>query len=165
MALATTPLPSGVKAKLSLDIRNFMLLSWSTLKDLLVKPRHLSPKELGELLTMSVMEIESVKSEAEKFDKVVVGQVIEVSTHPNADKLKLAKVDVGGKKVEIVCGGVNLVEGMKVVMALPGALVKWHGEGEFAPLEAATIRGVKSNGMAFSAHELGSCDLQQGWSV
>src|SRR3989338_11261973 len=125
-----------------------MLLSWSTLKDLLVKPRHVSPKELGELLTMSVMEVESVKSEAEKFDNMVVGLVTEVSGHPNADKLKLAKVDVGGKKVEIVCGGVNLVEGMKVAMALPGALVKWHGEGSRREKEANRLASGRRDGEA-----------------
>ncbi|HBV33336.1 TPA: phenylalanine--tRNA ligase subunit beta [Patescibacteria group bacterium] len=135
-----------------------MYLSYKTLQELIAKSKRVSPRELAELLTMSVMEVESVKSEAEKFDNMVVGLVTEVSGHPNADKLKLAKVDIGSKKVEIVCGGVNLVEGMKVAMALPGAMVRWHGEGEFAPLESAPIRGVKSNGMACAAAELGLSD-------
>ncbi|MFA4936885.1 MAG: phenylalanine--tRNA ligase subunit beta [Patescibacteria group bacterium] len=135
-----------------------MHLSYKTLAELIVKPKRISARELGELLTMSVMEVESVTSEAEKLNKVTVGLVIKVSTHLNADKLKLATVDIGGKTVEIVCGGINLKEGMKVALAQPGALVKWHGEGEFASLEAATIRGVKSNGMACSAAELGLVD-------
>ena len=125
-----------------------MYLSYKTLQELIAKSKRVSPRELAELLTMSVMEVESVKSEAEKFDNMVVGLVTEVSGHPNADKLKLAKVDVGGKKVEIVCGGVNLVEGMKVAMALPGALVKWHGEGSRREKEANSLASGRRDGQA-----------------
>ncbi|MFH1112276.1 MAG: phenylalanine--tRNA ligase subunit beta, partial [Patescibacteria group bacterium] len=137
----------------------FMYISYNTIKELLTKPRELAGRELGELLTMSVMEVESVTSEAEKFNKIVVGLVKKVSTHPNADKLKLAEIDIGGKSQEVICGGINLREGMKVAFAGVGAQVKWHGGGEFQTLTAATIRGVESCGMACSATELGLvCD-------
>jgi len=105
------------------------------------------------------------------FDKIVVGKVVEVKKHPNADKLKIAMVDVGteirklgnweigeDEIIQIVCGGTNLKEGMWVPVALPGAKVRWHGEGDLVELEEATIRGEKSFGMICAANEISLFD-------
>ncbi|MFH1867192.1 MAG: phenylalanine--tRNA ligase subunit beta, partial [Patescibacteria group bacterium] len=135
-----------------------MLVSFNILKKLIIKLPTIRPKQLDEILTMSVVEVESVVDQAQRLEKTVVGVVEKVAKHPNADKLKLATVNIGNKSQDVVCGGVNLRVGMKVAFARVGALVKWHGEREFTPLESATIRGVKSNGMACSAAELGLID-------
>ncbi len=131
-----------------------MLVSWQLLQKFVQPSKAVSDKELMETLTMSVVEVENVLNQAAKLDKIVVGQVTEVYAHPGADKLKMAKVDIGRETVSIVCGGVNLREGMKVALAKPGALVKWHGQGDFIKLEPAVIRGQASEGMACAAEEL-----------
>ncbi len=123
-------------------------------------PKEVSADVLARTLTMSVVEVEEIISQAESLDKVLLGEVIAINTHPNADKLKLATVDIGNEKVEVVCGGVNLSEGMKVAFAQIGARVKWHGQGELITLEKAAIRGVESNGMICAAEELGLVDAK-----
>lgn len=93
--------------------------------------------------------------QAALFEHMVVGQIVEVKAHPNADKLRIAVTDVGDGRLEIVCGGSNLSAGMKVVVALEGAKVRWHGAGELVELKPAEIRGVKSQGMICAASEIG----------
>ncbi|MBU1179385.1 phenylalanine--tRNA ligase subunit beta, partial [Patescibacteria group bacterium] len=97
---------------------------------------------------------ERIYPQGEIWDKIVLGKILKIKKHPNADKLKLVLVDIG-KKIEVVCGGSNLREGMKVAMALAGAKVRWHGEGELVELAPTEIRGVKSNGMICAAPEIG----------
>ena len=99
------------------------------------------------------------ESENKDFDKIVIGKIIELQTHSNADKLQLAITDIGEPEpVQIVCGGTNLKEEMFVVVALPGAKVKWHGEGEPVVLDEAKIRGEKSFGMICASNEIGIDD-------
>ena len=124
-----------------------MKISLNWLRDFVDIPRTYTGHELGALLTLRTCEVEEVEDQKFSFDKMVIGKVVAVRAHPNADKLRLADTDIGGKTVQIVCGGVNLQEEMLVAVAMPGAMVKWHGEGNPVKLEEATIRGERSFGM------------------
>ncbi|MFH1433784.1 MAG: phenylalanine--tRNA ligase subunit beta, partial [Candidatus Uhrbacteria bacterium] len=119
-------------------------------------------EEFARKITMSGSEVEELINEAERFEKMVVGEVEELKAHPNADKLQIAVTDIGKKKVEIVCGGVNLREGMLVSVALPGSRVRWHGEEGWTELSETEVRGVKSHGMICAAEELGLDKMQLG---
>jgi phenylalanyl-tRNA synthetase beta chain len=129
------------------------LISYNWLKEHL--DTKLSPEEFAKVTTNAGNSVERMEHFGKKFEKMVVGVVDGLKAHPDADKLKIAKVDIGNKHVEVVCGGVNLKEGMKVVVGLPGAKVKWHGEGDLVELVEAKIRGVKSHGMICAASEIG----------
>lgn len=98
---------------------------------------------------------ERMKDVGAAFQHMVLGLVKKIEPHPDAHTLKVAIIDIGKKKISVVCGGTNLHEGMYGVVALPGACVRWHGEGDSVILESATIRGVKSNGMLCGADEIG----------
>ncbi len=127
-----------------------------------------SAEEFAKKITLSGCGVENMINEVERYEGVMIGQVTELKEHPNADKLKIAVTDIG-KKVDIVCGGVNLQEGMKVVVAKPGSSVRWHGEEEWTRLEEVEVRGVKSHGMICAPEELGLDKLQVGpkdiWDV
>ncbi len=91
------------------------------------------------------------KSAENKFPGVVVGKIIEISKHPNADRLQIAKVNVGtGHDLSVVCGASNIVVGQKVPVALVGAILLNGIE-----IKEAEIRGVKSFGMLCAKDELG----------
>lgn len=120
----------------------------------------LSTAELAHVLTMAGIEVESVVPVAPPFDKVVVGRVLEVAKHPNADRLSVCKVDVGaGAPLSIVCGAPNVAAGMKAPVALAGAQLPG------LQIRRTTVRGVESNGMLCSARELGLSDDQGGLLV
>ena len=112
----------------------------------------LSPRELAAELTMRGMEVSDVEIGGEGWQNVVVGRVLHVERHPNADTLWLTRVDVGpaGGELEIVCGAQNLEVGQLVPAALPGTLLPGDRR-----IERSKIRGVVSNGMLCSAVELG----------
>lgn len=127
----------------------FISLNW--LKDFVDIPSKISPQELGLKLTMHTVEIDSVESQGEQYKNVVVGEILEVQPHPNADKLQLAKVDAGqAEKLEIVCGAPNIKPGQKVPVALVGAVLPGGFE-----IKETEIRGVRSRGMLCSEDELG----------
>ncbi|HEX4797908.1 MAG TPA: phenylalanine--tRNA ligase subunit beta [Burkholderiales bacterium] len=110
----------------------------------------LSTQELAHVLAMGGLDVESVEPVAPPFDKVVVGRVLEVAKHPNADRLSLCKVDVGGgAPLAVVCGAPNVIAGMKAPVALVGARLPG------VEITQAKVRGVESNGMLCSAKELG----------
>ncbi|MDO8592262.1 MAG: phenylalanine--tRNA ligase subunit beta [bacterium] len=127
-----------------------MLLSLNWLKEFVEIPKNLTPEELGEKLTMHTVEVEKVSRQADKYKGVAVGKILEVKPHPNADRLRLAKVDVGREKLEIVCGAPNIAAGQFVPVALVGAALP-NG----LVIKPAEIRGVKSNGMLCAPDELG----------
>jgi phenylalanyl-tRNA synthetase beta chain len=121
----------------------------------------LDSDELARLLTMSGLEVEASDAVAPPFSGVVVGEVREVAKHPNADRLRLCKVDAGtGELLSIVCGAPNVETGMKVPAALIGA--RLPGTGDVVEIRAATMRGVESRGMLCSARELGLSDDHSG---
>ena len=137
-----------------------MKLSLNWIKDYVKLPDDMDLTRLAYDLTMSTVEVEGAESLAERFEKIIVGKIKEVNPHPNADKLRVCKVDIGGGEIkDIVCGGSNLESGMKVVVACPGAMVRWHGEGEPVEIKNAKLRGVESFGMICASVEVGLADL------
>ncbi len=136
-----------------------MLVSFAWLKYYVDLPETLTPAELALQLTMSTVEVESVKDQAEFLDGVVVGEILEITKHSDANKLQVCTVSDGSENYQVVCGGINLKTGMKVALAKIGAKVQWHGEGELVELAKAKIRGVESNGMICASTEIGLGEL------
>ena len=81
----------------------------------------ISPHELAEILANSGTAVEAVETVGERFDSFVVGRVIEVDKHPEADRLSICVVDLGGKTADIVCGAPNVSAGVAAPVALPGS--------------------------------------------
>ncbi|WP_303901095.1 phenylalanine--tRNA ligase subunit beta [Thiohalomonas denitrificans] len=122
-----------------------------------VDPR-VSTRELADQLTMAGLEVDAIEPAAPAFDGVVVGHVLHVEPHPDADKLRVCKVDVGeGEPLDIVCGASNVHEGMRVPTAVVGARLP----GDFK-IKKAKLRGVPSRGMLCSAKELGLAEASDG---
>ena len=136
-----------------------MKVSLNWIKDYVDLPADMDLKRLSYDLTMSTVEVEDTIELGKQFDNMVVGQIKTIEQHPNADKLKVCKTDIGGEIKDIVCGGSNLAEGMKVAVALPGAMCKWHGEGELVEIKKSKLRGVESYCMICGAVEIGLADL------
>lgn len=132
-----------------------MKISINWLRDFVDIPRTLSGKHLAELLTLHTAEVENIHSEASKLENMVVGKIVKVKKHPNADKLILADTNIGEKIVQIVCGGKNVKEGLVVAVALPCAWIDWHGAGKTMQLEKTAIRGEESFGMICAGEEIG----------
>ncbi len=137
-----------------------MKVSLNWIKDYVKLPADMDLKKLAYDLTMSTVEVEDAEELGKKFDGIVVGVIKEVLPHPNADKLRICRTDIGGGEIkEIVCGGSNLEVGQKVAVALPGTFVKWHGEGEPVEIKVSKLRGVESFGMICASTEVGLEDL------
>ncbi len=117
-----------------------------------------TPDEFARRMSLSGPAVEKIHPQGADLEKVVVGHVLEVNPHPNADKLRIAVVDLGKEKAQIVCGGSNLKADQWVTVALIGSKVRWHGEGDPITLEPIEIRGVKSDGMICAANEIGLFD-------
>src|SRR5262245_1277799 len=109
----------------------------------------LSTRDLAQALTMAGVEVEAIEPAAPPFDKVVVGEVLKVERHPDAQRLTVCQVNLGAEPVAIVCGASNVRAGIKVPAALPGA--KLPGK----EIKVTSVRGVESHGMLCSAVELG----------
>ncbi len=137
-----------------------MKLSLNWIKDYVKIPDDMDLSKFAYDLTMSTVEVEGAEDLSESFDKIVVGKILKVEPHPNADKLRVCTVDTGDVDPHIiVCGGSNLDAGMNVVVACPGAMVRWHGEGEPVEIKNAKLRGVESYGMICASSEVGLADL------
>ncbi len=124
----------------------------------------LSTDALAHALTMRGLEVEDVRPVAPPFAGIVVGEVLEVAKHPNADRLSVCRVDVGAAEpLTIVCGAPNVAAGIKAPTALVGAVLPPPKDGD-APFEirSATMRGVASEGMLCSARELKLSDDHAG---
>ncbi|MCB1958279.1 MAG: phenylalanine--tRNA ligase subunit beta [Rhodocyclaceae bacterium] len=116
---------------------------------------------LSHLLTMSGLEVEELDPVAPPFTGIVVAQILSTEKHPDADKLKVCRVDAGqGEPLQIVCGAPNAEAGMKVPCALVGAVLP----GDFR-IKQAKLRGVPSSGMLCSARELGLSEDHAGLHV
>ncbi|WP_118179350.1 phenylalanine--tRNA ligase subunit beta [Paraburkholderia phosphatilytica] len=116
----------------------------------------LSTDELAHALTMAGLEVEDLRPAAPATSKIVVGRVLEVVKHPDADKLNVCQVDAGtGATLNIVCGAPNVAPGIKVPVALVGAELPPAEEGgEPFRIKLSKLRGVESQGMLCSAREL-----------
>jgi len=116
----------------------------------------LTTEQLSHALTMAGLEVEDLRPVAPPTSKIVVGRVLEVVKHPDADKLNVCQVDAGtGATLNIVCGAPNVAPGIKVPVALVGAQLPPAEEGgaQFA-IRLSKLRGVESQGMLCSAREL-----------
>ena len=105
-------------------------------------------KELAVKITKAGINIEKVITN--HIDNLVIGEVLKCENHPDSDHLHVCLVNVGDKNLQIVCGAPNVREGLKVIVALPGAILP----GDFA-IKKSKIRGVESNGMLCALYELG----------
>lgn len=113
---------------------------------------------LAEQITMAGLEVDDVEPVAGAFHGVVVGEVVECGQHPNADKLRVTKINTGGDRLlDIVCGAPNCRQGLKVAVATVGAVLP----GDFK-IKAAKLRGEPSEGMLCSFSELGIADHHNG---
>jgi len=122
----------------------------------------LTAGELAERLTMAGLEVKGIQATGGTWDNVVIGEVIALSPHPNADRLKLATVDLGTEQVTTVCGAPNISLGQRVSFAHVGARLIDPHTGEAVVLEPAKIRGVVSEGMVCSEKELGISESHEG---
>lgn len=123
----------------------------------------LSTEQLAETLTMAGLEVEELKSVAPPFTNIVVGEIKEAVQHPNADRLRVCKVDVGqAELLDIVCGAPNARVGIKVPCALVGAELPPGDGGKPFLIKVGKLRGVESQGMLCSARELKLSDEHGG---
>lgn len=120
----------------------------------------LSAQELADKFDLSGTAVEAITYLGANFENVVVGEVLKVSEHPNADRLQVCELDIGGERVSIVCGAANVAAGQKVPVARPGATLPVGIE-----ISATKIRGVASAGMICSETELGLADQSAGIMV
>lgn len=110
----------------------------------------LSAREMIDALERAGVEVEDNAGSAVLDDSIVVGAVTQLEAHPDADTLQVAKVDVGGNTLQIVCGANNITPRQKVPVALVGAVLP-----DGTTITDATLRGVESKGMVCSQEELG----------
>ena len=132
-----------------------MTISYNWLSDYL--PLKIDPERLSQILTSIGLEVEKM----EPFEEVkgglkglLIGEVLEAVQHPNADKLKLTKVSVGGEPLQVVCGAPNVAAGQKVVVATVGTTI-YPSAGEPLTMKVAKIRGEESHGMICAEDEIG----------
>ena len=109
---------------------------------------NIDPKELAVQITKAGVNVEKVITN--HIDNLTVGEVIECENHPNSDHLHICKVNVGDKVLQIVCGAPNVRKGLKVIVALEGAILPGNFE-----IKKGVIRGVESCGMLCALYELG----------
>lgn len=133
----------------------FVSLNW--LREFVELPKDIDVSALAQLITIRTAEIDHVIDQSKELTGIIVAKVLEVKKHPDADKLIVAQVDAGKEKLQVVCGGINVKEGMLVALALPGAIVKWHG-GEVVEMKIAKVRDVESHGMICASEEIGLGD-------
>lgn len=109
------------------------------------------PEKIAEVLTEKSAEVEEVHLQGKTLEKVILGEIQSITPHPDADKLNITQTKISNTEtVQIVCGAGNIYEGMKVPVALVGAVLP----GDFA-IKKAKVRGIESNGMLCSGKELG----------
>ena len=122
-------------------------------------------EELAHILTMAGTEVGSVTHIGQDWpkEKIVIGSVLSVEPHPNADRLTLPTIDLGNDEVvKVVCGAPNIAAGQKIAFAKEGSPLINVRSGKLEPLKTATIRGIVSAGMVCSEQELGLSDNHEG---
>ncbi len=114
--------------------------------------------ELADVLTMAGLEVEETRPAAPPFSGIVIGEIVEAEQHPNADRLRVCRVDAGVHSkdgpLQIVCGAPNARVGIKVPLALVGAELPPGDDGAAFQIKLGKLRGVASHGMLCSAREL-----------
>lgn len=114
--------------------------------------------EIVERLTLIGLEVEGVEDKARALAPFVVGEILTAHKHPNADKLRVCTVSLGGEPIQVVCGAPNARAGLKTVFAAPGAVIPATG----VVLKIGKIRDVESRGMLCSAREMGLSEEHEG---
>jgi phenylalanyl-tRNA synthetase beta chain len=127
-----------------------ILLSW--LRDYI--DINIPAGQIAKILTSLGIEVDAIEARDLGFQKVVVGRVIKVQKHPNADNLSVASVTDGTEVFQVVCGAPNCREGIKTALALVGAALSDPSGQEFR-IKKTKLRGIESNGMLCSGMELG----------
>lgn len=122
----------------------------------LVNPT-VSQEELVARLSMAGLEVDGIDPVAEAFSGVVVGEIVAIEQHPDADKLRVCQVSNGSDTFQVVCGAPNARQGIRIPFAMIGAKLP----GDFS-IKKAKLRGIESNGMLCSAKELGLSDDNAG---
>jgi phenylalanyl-tRNA synthetase beta chain len=120
----------------------------------------LDTQALVEQLTMAGLEVDGVSSPANDFSGVIVGEILQVEAHPDADKLRVCSVSDGSNEYQVVCGAPNVAVGQKVPFAQVGAVL-----GTDFKIKKAKLRGVESQGMICSEEELGFSEQSDGIMV
>jgi len=115
------------------------------------------PDELGELLTMSGLEVEGIEAVGQGLDDIVVAKILSVRPHPEADRLFMCQVDTGGENIPVVCGAPNLKEGLLAPLALPGARLP-----DGTVVKESRIRGELSKGILLAEDEMGLTEDHTG---
>lgn len=143
-----------------------MKISYSWLKQFIITDK--TPQEISLILTNIGLEVESletVQSIAGGLEGLVIGHVLDCVQHPNADRLRVTTVDVGGEgPLQIVCGAPNVAKGQKVVVATVGTTV-FPNEGEPFKINKSKIRGEVSEGMICAEDEIGLGESHAGIMV
>lgn len=130
-----------------------MLVSYKWLSEL-VDLSNISPKELGDTMSITGIEVEGIEVLAENLKKIVVGEVLSCVDHPDSDHLHICQVNIGEEEpTQIVCGAPNVKAGIKVIVALPGARIAGNTK-----IKKGKIRGEVSHGMICSLEEIGYSD-------
>ena len=124
----------------------------------------LDSNALGHAMTMAGLEVEEQHSVAPAFTKIVVAQILSAEQHPDADRLRVCKVDAGtGQELQIVCGAPNARAGIKIPCAMVGAeLPPAEAGGKPFMIKVGKLRGIESQGMLCSGRELGLGDDHEG---
>ncbi len=123
----------------------------------------ITTQQLADTLTMAGLEVEEMQAVAPPFSHVVVGEIVSVEQHPDADRLRICKVNVGKQDwLSIVCGAPNARAGIKVPCALVGAELPPGEDGKPFHIKLGKLRGVESQGMLCSARELKISEDSQG---
>jgi phenylalanyl-tRNA synthetase beta chain len=135
-----------------------MRISLSWLGDYVELPAGLTPAKLAHDLTMSTVEVEHVDDLAAPLDHVVVARVRVTTPHPDADRLRVVRLDDGQGERTVVCGASNVAAGMLVALARPGARCRGKDGASFE-IGVSDVRGIVSAGMICSSSELGLGDL------
>lgn len=120
-----------------------------------------STDELVEKITMAGLEVDGTESVAGEFTGVVVGEIIAIEQHPDADKLRVCQVAGGGDIAQVVCGAPNARAGIKIPFATVGAVLPGDSPKGFK-IKKAKLRGVESFGMLCAEQELGLSDANEG---
>ena len=117
---------------------------------------------LAHRLTLAGLEVTGIERVGGDWDRVVVGRVLEVRPHPDADRLRLVTVDRGGEHQTVVCGASNVAAGQDIAFAPEGAMLTDPRTGNLRKLKKSRIRGVVSGGMVCSEAELGLSGEHEG---
>ncbi|MBQ4647362.1 MAG: phenylalanine--tRNA ligase subunit beta [Candidatus Gastranaerophilales bacterium] len=121
----------------------------------------ITPEEIAHNLTMSGLEVEEIEHKKPSFSNIRTAKIIKIDNHPNADKLHLVTLDLGGIEKRVVCGAQNIEVGQIIPYASVGSKVLDRKTGEQFELTPAVIRGVESQGMLCSQDELGLSNMQE----